>query len=148
MPNPKSTAQIADHPIHPMLIPFPIAFFISTFLCDLAFWQTTNPIWVTASIWLLGAGLVMAALAAVMGLIDVFGDVQIRNLSDAWLHAAGNVTAVVIELYNWYSRYQYGAAAVVPTGLILSLIVVLILLFTGWKGWEMVYRHRVGVSDF
>lgn len=35
----------------------------------------------------------------------------------------------------------------VPTGLILSLIVVLILLFTGWKGWEMVYRHRVGVAD-
>jgi uncharacterized membrane protein len=31
--------------------------------------------------------------------------------------------------------------------LILSLIVVLILLFTGWKGWEMVYRHRVGVLD-
>jgi uncharacterized membrane protein len=33
------------------------------------------------------------------------------------------------------------------TGLILSLIVVLILLFTGWKNWEMVYRHRVGVTD-
>jgi uncharacterized membrane protein len=58
-----------------------------------------------------------------------------------------NIIAVVIELYNWYSRYQHGSAAIVPTGLILSLIVVLILLFTGWKGWEMVYRHRVGVTD-
>jgi uncharacterized membrane protein len=82
-----------------------------------------------------------------LGLIDVLGDVQIRNLSDAWLHAGGNVLAVVIELYNWYSRYDHGSAAVVPTGLVLSLIVVLVLLFTGWKGWEMVYRHRVGVSD-
>jgi uncharacterized membrane protein len=36
---------------------------------------------------------------------------------------------------------------VLPTGLVLSLIVVCILLFTGWKGWEMVYRHRVGVAD-
>ena len=82
-----------------------------------------------------------------MGLMDVFGDEQIRNLNDAWLHAGGNILAVLIELYNWYSRYQHGSAAVVPTGLILSFVVVLILLFTGWKGWEMVYRHRVGVTD-
>ena len=74
-----------------------------------------------------GIGLIMAALAAIMGLIDVLGDVQIRNLSDAWLHAGGNVVAVVIELYNWYSRYEQGTSAqgtsaVVPTGLILSFI--------------------------
>lgn len=147
MPNPRSTAQIAGHPIHPMLIPFPIVFFVSTFVCDLVFWKTGYPIWATVTLWLLGAGLIMAALAAVMGLIDVFGDARIRNLSDAWLHAGGNIVAVLIELYNWYSRYEHGSAAIVPTGLVLSLIVTLILLFTGWKGWEMVYRHRVGVAD-
>jgi uncharacterized membrane protein len=147
MTNPKSTAQIAGHPIHRMLIPFPIACFVLTLVSDLAFWRTSNDFWASASLWLLGVGLIMAALAAVMGLIDVLGDVQIRNLSDAWLHAGGNVIVVVIELYNWYSRYEHGSAAVIPTGLILSLVVVLILLFTGWKGWEMVYRHRVGVSD-
>ena len=147
MTNPRATAQISGHPIHPMLIPFPIAFFVSAFLCDLAYWKTTNPMWSTGSLWLLGAGLIMAALAAVMGLIDVMGDQQIRDLNDAWLHAGGNVLAVVIELYNWYSRYEYGAAAVIPTGVILSFVVVLILLFTGWKGWEMVYRHRVGIAD-
>jgi len=86
---------------------------------------------------LLGIGLIMAALAAVMGLTDVLGDDQIRNLSDAWLHAGGNVVAVVIELYNWYSRYEHGTPAVVPTGLILSLVVVLILLLTGWKRWSI-----------
>jgi uncharacterized membrane protein len=89
----------------------------------------------------------MAALAAMMGLIDVFGDAQIRNLSDAWLHAGGNVIAVLIALYNWYSRYEHGTSAIAPTGTVLSGVVVLILLFTGWKGWEMVYRHRVGVAD-
>jgi uncharacterized membrane protein len=98
-------------------------------------------------LWMLGAGLIMAALAAIMGLIDVLGDNQIRNLSDAWLHAGGNVVAVVIELYDWYSRYEHGADAVVPTGLILSLAFTVILLFTGWMGWEMVYKHHVGVSD-
>jgi uncharacterized membrane protein len=147
MSNPKSTASIAGHPIHPMLIPFPIAFFVATFVCDLIYWRTGNPGWVTASLWLLGAGLIMAALAAFTGLIDVLGEPRIQALRDAWYHAGGNVLAVLIELYNWYSRYNSGEAAVLPTGLVLSLIVVGILLFTGWKGWEMVYRHHVGVSD-
>src|SRR5665811_2176974 len=71
MPNPKSTAQIAGHPIHPMLIPFPIAFFVGTFVCDLVYWQMSNPAWAAATLWLLGAGLVMATLAAVMGLYQI-----------------------------------------------------------------------------
>src|SRR3954451_9173003 len=145
--NPRSTASIAGHPIHPMLIPFPIAFFVATFLCDLAYVSTSDAGWVTATLWLLGAGLIMAALAAIAGLIDVLGDQQIRRLGTAWLHGGGNVVAVLIELYNWYARYQHGANAVLPTGIILSGIVVLILLFTGWKGWELVYRHRVGVVN-
>jgi uncharacterized membrane protein len=147
MANPKSTASIAGHPIHPMLIPFPIVFFVSTFVCDLIYWRTGNPGWVTASLWLLGGGLIMAALAAVVGLIDVLGEPRIRALNDVWYHAGGNILAVLIELYNWYSRYISGEAAVLPTGLVLSLIVVGILLFTGWKGWEMVYRHRVGIAE-
>jgi uncharacterized membrane protein len=128
-----------------MLIPFPIACFVLTLLSDIAYWRSGDQFWSTASLWLLGVGLIMAALAAVAGLVDVLSDSQIRNLGDAWLHAGGNVIAVVLELYNWYMRYQGGA--IVPTGLILSLVVVLILLFTGWKGWEMVYRHKVGVAD-
>jgi uncharacterized membrane protein len=147
MANPKSTASIAGHPIHPMLVPFPIALFVSALVCDLIFWRNGNPGWVTASIWLLGAGLVTAAAAAVVGLIDVLSEPRIRALNDAWYHAGGNVVAVLIEAYNWYSRYSSGEAAVLPTGLALSLIAVLILLFTGWKGGELVYRHRVGIAD-
>src|SRR5450830_867756 len=100
MPNPRSTASIAGHPIQPMLIPFPIAFFVGTFACDLVYWQTSNSAWAAATPWLLGAGLVMAALAAVMGLIDVFGDQKIRQLSTVWWHAGANVLVVLIELYN------------------------------------------------
>jgi uncharacterized membrane protein len=145
--NPKSTASIAGHPLHPMLIPFPIAFFVAAFVSDLAFWRSGNAFWATASLWLLGAGLVMAALAAIVGLIDVLGEPRIRALNDAWWHAGGNVVAVLIALYNWYMRYTSGDAAIVPTGLTLSLIVVLLLLFNGWKGWNLVYRYRVGVAE-
>ena len=145
--NPHSTAQIAGHPIHPMLIPFPIAFFVATFVCDLAFLRTGNTDWASATEWLLGAGLVIAALAAVAGVIDFFGEKRIRNLNAAWLHGGGNVIAVLISLYNFYIRYENGAAVVRSPGVMLSTVVVLILLFTGWKGWEMVYRHRVGIAD-
>ena len=145
--NPKSTAKIAGHPLHPMFIPFPIAFLVATFVCDLIFWRTGNTTWSTASLYLLGAALLMAALAAVAGLIDFLGDERIRDLSAAWHHMIGNVVAVLLSLWNWYRRYEGGDAAVVPTGLLISLIVVLILLYTGWRGWEMVYKHRVAVSD-
>lgn len=147
MSNPKSTASVAGHPIHPMLIPFPIVFFVSTFACDVAFWITRNDEWTVAAIWLLGAGIVMAALAAIAGLIDVLGEHRVRALGDAWWHAGGNVAVVLIELYNWIARYSEGTAAVLPKGLVLSLICVGILLFTGWKGWELVYKHRVGIAD-
>ena len=130
-----------------MLISFPVAFLVATFVCDLIFWRTGNPAWSTASLWLLGAALIMAALAAVAGLTDFLGDQRIRDLGAAWHHLIGNVIAVLLSLWNWYRRYEAGEAAVLPVGLILSGIVVLILLYTGWRGWEMVYRHRVGVSD-
>ena len=145
--NPKSTASIAGHPIHPMLIPFPIAFFVATFACDVAFWITGDTGWFEATMWLLGAGLILAGLAAVAGLTDVLGDARIRGLGTAWWHAGGNVLAVVIEIVNIFLRNSGGSGAVLPTGIILSGIVVCILLFTGWKGWELVYRHRVGVSQ-
>ena len=147
MANPKSTASIAGHPIHPMLIPFPVAFFVSTLVCDLIFWRTGYPIWATAGMWLVGVGVIMALVAAVFGFIDFMGDERIRALTPAWWHFLGNLVVVLISAFNWYRRYQYGDSAVIPTGVVLSLIVVGLLLFTGWKGWELVYRGRVGVSD-
>jgi uncharacterized membrane protein len=145
--NPESTAKIAGHPLHPMLIPFPIAFLVATFVCDLMFWSTGNTAWSTASLYLLGAALVMGSLAALAGFIDFFGDARVRGLSPAWHHMLGNLVVVLLSVWNWYRRYEAGDAAVLPTGVVLSFVVVVILLYTGWRGWEMVYRHRVGVAD-
>jgi uncharacterized membrane protein len=145
--NPHSTAQIAGHPIHPMLVPFPIAFLVATFVSDLIFWRTGNPGWATASLWLLGAALVMAALAALAGLTDFLGDARIRALRPAWHHMLGNIAAVLLSLVNWFLRYGAGEAAVLPTGILISFVVVLLLVYTGWKGGELVFRGRVGVAD-
>jgi uncharacterized membrane protein len=59
----------------------------------------------------------------------------------------GNVLLVLIQAASWYMRYSDGTAAVLPTGLILSAIAVGLMLFTGWLGWQMVYRDHVGISD-
>jgi len=146
--NPQSTAKVGTHPLHPMLIPFPVAFLVGTLVSDLAFIGTGDGFWARASIWLIGAGVVMALLAALAGFADFFGEPRIRALNDAWYHMVGNLTAVVVAIVNFLVRYSQGAeAAVTPWGVILSLVVVGILLFTGWKGWEMVYSHHVAVLD-
>lgn len=145
--NPVSSVNIGGHPLHPMLITLPIGFWVATLLADVGFWWTGVDGWATGAMWLLGAAIVAAAAAAVLGLIDFMGDERIRALSQAWQHAIGNVIAVLVSLFSFYWRYQYGPAAVLPTGLILSLIVVGIIFFTGWLGGEMVYRHRVAVHD-
>src|SRR5947199_4219678 len=130
--NPMSTANVGGHPMHPMLITLPIGFWVATLLADLGYWWMRADGWATAALWLLGAAIVAAAAAAITGLIDFLGDERIRALSQAWLHAVGNVIAVLISLFSFYWRYRHGAAAVLPVGLVLSLIIIAVILFTGW----------------
>jgi uncharacterized membrane protein len=146
--NPHSTAKVAGHPLHPMIVPFPIAFLVSAFVTDIAYLNGAGPGWAHASMWLLGAGISMALLAAVLGFTDFLGERRIRNLRAAWLHMGGNLLAVLIAAANLYLRANGGAeAAISPTGVTLSGVVVAVLLFNGWMGWELVYRHHVGVAD-
>jgi uncharacterized membrane protein len=146
--NPHSTAKVAGHPLHPMIVPFPIAILVSAFVTDLAYLNGAGAGWAQASMWLLGAGISMALLAAVLGLTDFLGDRQVRTLRAAWLHMGGNLVAVILAAVNFYLRASGGAeAAVASTGVALSGVVVVLLLFNGWMGWELVYRHHVGVAD-
>src|SRR5690348_4770830 len=111
VPNPKSTASIAGHPIHPMVIPFPIAFLVSAFVTDVIAWQSGDAAWAIASMWLIGAAIVMALVAAVFGFTDFLGDEKIRAISSAWHHMIGNLIAVVLALINFFIRYKNGAMA-------------------------------------
>jgi uncharacterized membrane protein len=129
-----------------MIISFPIAFLVGTLVTDLAYLGTTDLFWATASYWLLAGALIMAAVAAVLGFIDFFGDERIRKASTAWYHMIGNLVAVLLSLANFVLRMG-GPANGYPAGMWISLVVVLLLLFNGWMGWELVYKHRVGVSE-
>jgi uncharacterized membrane protein len=143
--HPHSTAKIGTHPIHPMLVPFPIVCFIGTLVTDIVYLSNYNAGWATASRYLLAIGIVMAALAAVAGLTDFFGEKKIQG-SDAIKHMLANVVAVVLEIVNFFARLN-SDAAIGRIGVYLSVVVVLILLYSGWKGGDLVYRHGMGVND-
>ena len=145
--NPVSTARIALHPIHPMLVPFPIACFVGALLTDLAYWKTAEMMWADFSAWLLFFGLIMGSVAAIVGLVDFFGNRRIRTLGAAWFHMIGNLVVLVLALLNCFVHSRDAWTSVVPTGLMLSTLTVIVMLFTGWMGWSMVYRHRVGVMN-
>lgn len=143
--NPRSTFRIAGHPIHPMLVPLPIGLLVGAFATDIAYWQSGWASWAYFSSWLIGAGIVTALLAAVAGFIDFFGEPRIRAIRKSWWHMFGNLTAVLLSVANFIVHLRDGAAAVLPWGITLSAVVTLLLLFNGWMGGELVFRHRVAV---
>jgi uncharacterized membrane protein len=143
--SPRSTASIAGHPIHPMLVPVPIVCFIGTLITDITYWRTADIMWADFSAWLLTIGLLVSILVVLAGLVDFLGDRRIRGLRPAWIHVVGNVVALILAIINGFVHTRDGYTSVVPMGLILSVLTVLILVVTGWNGWEMVYRYGVGV---
>ncbi|MBV8578720.1 MAG: DUF2231 domain-containing protein [Acetobacteraceae bacterium] len=141
----RSTAQLATHPIHPMLVPIPIVCFIGALVTDIVYAVTAEMMWTDMSAWLLLVGLVFGVLAGIAGLTDFLGNRLIRSQSPAWPHMIGNLVVLVLAFFNVLVHTRDAWTSVVPTGLILSIITVLILPITGWLGWSMVYRHGVGV---
>jgi len=140
-----STARIAGHPIHPMLVGVPIVCFIGALITDIMYGLTAEMMWANFSAWLLVVGVIIGILAAIAGLIDFLSNLQIRALAPAWLHMIGNLAVLILAIFNMLIHTRDAWTSVVPTGFILSIVTVLILPITGWLGWAMVYRHGVGV---
>jgi len=142
--NLRSIARIGSHPIHPMLVPIPIACFVGALLTDLLYWRTAAMQWANFSAWLVTVGVLVGWLAAIAGLIDFLGNRFIRAQPPAWPHFIGNAIALTIATVNMLVHSRDAWTSVVPTGLILSAVTVVLLLFTGWMGWSLVYGYRVG----
>src|ERR1700716_4350530 len=129
-------------PIHKLLVSFSAAYFAGALVTDLVYWQMPDVMWERFSIWLIAAGLIMAALATIAFVIDLAGRKQIAK--PAWPRAVGYTLAVLLALINAFVHSRDGYTAVVPTGLMLSGLVVAVLLVTGWVGSALVYRDRTG----
>ena len=142
-----ATAAIFGHPIHAMVVPFPIVSFTFALVTDIIYWRTSNLMWAEFSAWLLLAGIVLGAFAALFGAIDFVACREIRARGPAWPHAIGNVIVLVIAFFNNLVHAGDGWTAVVPWGLTLSALTVLVMLVTGWLGASLVHVHGVGVRN-
>jgi uncharacterized membrane protein len=125
-----------------MLVSFSAAYFAGALVTDIVYWQMPDVLWERFSIWLILAGLVMAGLATVAYMIDLAGRKRIER--PAWPRVVGYALAVLLSVVNAFVHSRDGYTAVVPSGLTLSALVVVVLLFTAWVGMALANRQRVG----
>lgn len=153
MENPRSVADphskmaIFRQPIHPMLVPVPIACFVGVLLTDFTYWWSADMMWANFSAWLVTVGVIVGFVAAIFGLIDFLGNRSIRAQRPAWAHAIGNVVVLILATLNMFVHSRDAWTSVVPWGLALSAATVLILMFTVWMGRSLVYAQSPGVAE-
>lgn len=145
--NPHSTAAVAGHPLHPMLVTLPIGFLVGALLSDLAFFWSADGFWPRASLYLTGAGLASGLLAAVAGLVDFLGSRLLRQHGEAWMHLAGAAVVLLLALVSFYMRLYDESGTVSILQFVLSVCIVLLLAVAGWLGGELVFRHRAAVLE-
>jgi uncharacterized membrane protein len=128
--------------MHKILVSFSAAYFAGALITDLVYWQIPDVLWERFSIWLIAAGLIMAGLATIAYAIDLAGGRQIDR--PVWPRVIGYALAVLLSLMNAFIHSRDGYTAVVPTGLMLSGLVIVVLLLTSWAGAALANRPRVG----
>ena len=100
----KSKATLAGHPVHPMLIPFPLALWTTSFVVDILFYLFRHPTLLVIAKFMLAAGCIGALAAAVAGFIDWLSirDGEVKKVAN-W-HARLNVAALVIFAISFFLR--------------------------------------------
>ena len=145
----QTRARISKHPIHPMLVVFPIGLWVAALVFDIVHAFTGNPLWRTLAFWNIAGGIVGALAAAVPGLID-YSEMQGRARRIANWHMALNFGVTGLFVVNWLLRARWGEQFVSADSwipLALSIIGNVVLAVSGWLGGEMVYVERVGVAE-
>lgn len=140
----RTKAGIAGHPLHPMLVVFPIGLWVFSFAADLIYLSTDNAAWIPVAYYTMAGGIVGAIVAAVPGAIDLFSITSGKTRRTGMWHMLLNVTALVLFAVNFWLRSPDQA----PTSALvwLSAISVALLGVSGWLGGDMVYRHGVAVE--
>ncbi|MEJ6656620.1 MAG: DUF2231 domain-containing protein [Pseudomonas sp.] len=141
-----SKMSIGGHPIHPMLIHFPVAALIGLIGTDIGFVLTGDQFWARAGLWLVGVGTVGGWVSGTVGLLDLLIVREIRRLITAWCHAVLAVMLLSLASLNWLMRLGEADAAILPWGLFLSVLSGLVIGATSLFGGQLVYDHAIGVD--
>ncbi len=143
----ESKAKVFGHPVHPMLVVFPLGLFATSFVFDLIRLGGGGQGFSTAAFYMIAAGIVGGLAAAVFGVVDFLAIPRgTRAKTIGAFHGIANVAIVTLFVFSWGIRYGDPDAAN-GGAILLSGIAVLLALVAGWLGGELVDRLGVGVDD-
>jgi uncharacterized membrane protein len=143
----ESHAKLFGHPIHPMLVDFPLGLLPTAVIFDVVYLSTRNAGWTQLAFWMIAVGVIGALLAAVFGLVDWLAiPAGTRAKRIGLLHGGGNVVVVGLFVASWILRQRAGG---IPSRLAIGLgfVGVALAVVTGWLGGELVDRLGVGVDE-
>lgn len=143
----EARAKLLGHPIHQMLVVFPLGLLGGSIVFDVMYLATDNPRWGEIAFWMIAVGVISGLLAAVFGLIDWLGiprNTRARRVGA--LHAIGNVVVLGLFSVGWLLR-RAEPQSPETAAMVCSLLGVALSGVTAWLGGELVDRHGVGVDD-
>jgi uncharacterized membrane protein len=142
----ESRAKLFGHPIHPMLIVFPLGLLAMALIFDILHFAMGNGYWSEIAYWMIAAGVISGLVAAPFGLVDWLAiPAGTRAKRIGALHGVGNLVVVVLYTASWWMR-RAAPQDPVTVAYVLSFAGGVLALFTGWLGGELVDRLAVGVD--
>jgi uncharacterized membrane protein len=138
-------ATIAGHPIHPMLVTFPIGCYVAAAISDLVSLGNHSGFWQTMGMWLLAFGVGGSLLAAFFGFVDYLSapmSADARTVAN--LHATLNVAILIIFGTAFAIEYLAPHDA---WGYVLTAAGLVLLAIAGTLGGSLAHRHLVGSSE-
>ncbi|HET9895957.1 MAG TPA: DUF2231 domain-containing protein [Streptosporangiaceae bacterium] len=145
-----SKIKIAGHPIHPMLVAFPIASYVGALVGFAVYAANGHQFWLNLGIALTIVGVGSALLAAIPGLVDLTFGVPRGSTAKltGLMHAALNVIALGLfaGILGLYVTHWNGPPISATTAVVLSAIGVAVTLAAGFLGWTLVQNFHVGVQ--
>ncbi|MEZ0170359.1 DUF2231 domain-containing protein [Microvirga sp. TS319] len=140
-----SAVAVAGHPVHAMLVTFPIAFTVGTLAADVLYWWWGDAFWARAALWSSGAAFMLGVIAGLVGTAELVLVKGIRKRAASWTHAIAAMMLIAIIGTNWGLRISDHEAAVLPTGLFLSALGMVFVGIAGWHGGKLVFEHQIGL---
>ena len=143
----ESKVKSMGHPIHPMLVNFPLGLLVTAAVFDIVHLVTGNGYWSGIAFWMIAAGIITGVLAAVIGTIDALAipsDTRAKSISV--LHGSGNALVLVLFVVSWILRFNVPGNPPVAA-YVLSFLGAALLGITGWLGGELTLRLGIGVDE-
>ena len=142
----KSRVRLFGHPVHQMLIVFPLGLLATAVLFDVIYLARHDEIMAAVSYWMMAAGIIGGLVAAPFGLIDwlaIPSGTRAKRIGA--MHGGGNLIVVLLFVVSWFTRDTNYTPAL--ASMVWSFLGAILALFTGWLGGELVDRLGVGVDE-